>query len=140
MKAFWIATGVEVAQTALWFGVDDLDGTVQEEKIYHMAGARTPERDDDASSSSGWSAPRPREPVERDCPLQRRPRAVGLASPLAETPSRQQRRARRGVPPGREIVICFGRVFSTRGFAKSFTMVVGNVSKHSMHSIPLLTG
>ena len=43
MKAFWIATGVEVAQTALWFGVDDLDGTVQEEKIYHMAGARTPE-------------------------------------------------------------------------------------------------
>ena len=43
IKAFWIATGVEVAQTALWFGVDDLDGTVQEERIYHMAGARTPE-------------------------------------------------------------------------------------------------
>jgi len=43
IKAFWIATGVEVAQTALWFGVDDLDGTVQEEKIYHMAGSRTPE-------------------------------------------------------------------------------------------------
>ena len=43
IKAFWIATGVEVAQTALWFGADDLDGTVQEEKIYHMAGARTPE-------------------------------------------------------------------------------------------------
>jgi aminodeoxyfutalosine synthase len=43
VKAFWIATGVEVAQTALWFGVDDLDGTVQEEKIYHMAGSNTPE-------------------------------------------------------------------------------------------------
>src|SRR6186713_2258987 len=43
IKAFWIATGIDVAQTALWFGVDDLDGTVQEEKIYHMAGARTPE-------------------------------------------------------------------------------------------------
>ncbi|MEO8260717.1 MAG: aminofutalosine synthase MqnE [Acidobacteriota bacterium] len=43
IKAFWIATGVDVAQTALWFGVDDLDGTVQEEKIYHMAGAQTPE-------------------------------------------------------------------------------------------------
>ena len=43
VKAFWIATGVELAQTALWFGVDDLDGTVQEEKIYHMAGSRTPE-------------------------------------------------------------------------------------------------
>jgi aminodeoxyfutalosine synthase len=43
VKAFWIATGVDVAQTSLWFGVDDLDGTVQEERIYHMAGARTPE-------------------------------------------------------------------------------------------------
>jgi aminodeoxyfutalosine synthase len=43
VKAFWIATGVEVAQLALWFGADDLDGTVQEERIYHMAGARTPE-------------------------------------------------------------------------------------------------
>ena len=43
IKAFWIATGVEVAQTSLWFGADDLDGTVQEERIYHMAGARTPE-------------------------------------------------------------------------------------------------
>src|SRR5580704_4769226 len=43
VKAFWVATGVEVAQTSLWFGVDDMDGTVQEERIYHMAGARTPE-------------------------------------------------------------------------------------------------
>jgi aminodeoxyfutalosine synthase len=43
VKAFWIATGVDVAQASLWFGVDDLDGTVQEERIYHMAGARTPE-------------------------------------------------------------------------------------------------
>src|SRR6478672_9084833 len=43
IKAFWIATGLEVAQTSLWFGVDDLDGTVQEERIYHMAGSRTPE-------------------------------------------------------------------------------------------------
>ncbi len=43
VKAFWVASGVELAQTALWFGVDDLDGTVQEERIYHMAGARTPE-------------------------------------------------------------------------------------------------
>jgi len=43
VKAFWIATGVDVAQISLWYGVDDLDGTVQEEKIYHMAGSRTPE-------------------------------------------------------------------------------------------------
>jgi aminodeoxyfutalosine synthase len=43
VKAFWIATGVEVAQLAQWYGADDLDGTVQEERIYHMAGSRTPE-------------------------------------------------------------------------------------------------
>jgi aminodeoxyfutalosine synthase len=43
IKAFWIATGVSVAQAALWFGADDLDGTVQEERIYHMAGSDTPD-------------------------------------------------------------------------------------------------
>ena len=53
VKAFWIATGVEVAQTALWFGADDLDGTVQEEKIYHMAGSRDAGGDDDRARSSG---------------------------------------------------------------------------------------
>jgi aminodeoxyfutalosine synthase len=65
IKAFWIATGVDVAQAALWFGVDDLDGTVQEEKIYHMAGSPTPEgltmtHLADLVRSAG------REPLERD--------------------------------------------------------------------------
>jgi len=65
IKAFWIATGVETAQTALWFGVDDLDGTVQEEQIYHMAGAKTPEAltTDDISQLIQRAG---REPVERD--------------------------------------------------------------------------
>ena len=52
VKAFWIATGVDVAQASLWFGVDDLDGTVQEERIYHMAGA-TQSGGDDARADSG---------------------------------------------------------------------------------------
>src|SRR5687767_6391465 len=65
VKAFWIATGVEVAQTALWFGVDDLDGTVQEEKIYHMAGARTPEAMTPREIERLITAAG-REPVERD--------------------------------------------------------------------------
>jgi aminodeoxyfutalosine synthase len=65
VKAFWIATGVEVAQTALWFGVDDLDGTVQEEKIYHMAGARTPEAMTTRQLERLVRAAG-REPVERD--------------------------------------------------------------------------
>ena len=65
VKAFWIATGVEIAQLALWFGADDLDGTVQEERIYHMAGARTPEA---MSTSTIRRLIRAagREPVERD--------------------------------------------------------------------------
>lgn len=43
IKAYWISLGIAVAQTALWFGADDLDGTVSEEKIYHQAGAVTPQ-------------------------------------------------------------------------------------------------
>jgi aminodeoxyfutalosine synthase len=43
LKAYWIMLGVKTAQSALWFGADDLDGTVQEERIYHMAGAETPQ-------------------------------------------------------------------------------------------------
>ena len=65
VKAFWIATGVEVAQLALWFGVDDLDGTVQEEKIYHMAGARTPEAMT-TSDIRRLIRAAGREPIERD--------------------------------------------------------------------------
>lgn len=42
IKAYWVMIGVKTAQIALSFGVDDIDGTVQEEKIYHMAGAETP--------------------------------------------------------------------------------------------------
>ena len=65
VKAFWIATGVDVAQTSLWFGVDDLDGTVQEERIYHMAGARTPESMTTGEINHLIRAAG-REPVERD--------------------------------------------------------------------------
>ena len=65
IKAFWIATGVELAQAALWFGVDDLDGTVQEEKIYHMAGSVTPEGMTTAALSRLVRAAG-REPLERD--------------------------------------------------------------------------
>ncbi len=43
LKAYWVMLGERLAQTALSFGVDDLDGTVVEERIYHMAGAATPQ-------------------------------------------------------------------------------------------------
>jgi aminodeoxyfutalosine synthase len=65
VKAFWIATGVETAQLALWFGADDLDGTVQEERIYHMAGSRTPEAMTTTAIRRLIRAAG-REPIERD--------------------------------------------------------------------------
>jgi len=43
IKAYWIMMSPRVAQVALRFGADDLDGTVVEEKIYHDAGATTPQ-------------------------------------------------------------------------------------------------
>lgn len=43
VKAYWPMMGIQVAQLAQDFGVSDLDGTVREERIYHMAGARTPQ-------------------------------------------------------------------------------------------------
>jgi aminodeoxyfutalosine synthase len=43
IKAYWVMMTPKVAQIALRFGADDLDGTVVEEKIYHDAGATTAE-------------------------------------------------------------------------------------------------
>ncbi|MDD2734534.1 MAG: aminofutalosine synthase MqnE [Desulfuromonadaceae bacterium] len=43
IKAYWIMLGEKIAQVSLAFGVNDLDGTVVEEKIGHDAGAKTPQ-------------------------------------------------------------------------------------------------
>jgi aminodeoxyfutalosine synthase len=43
IKAYWVMLTPRIAQIALRFGANDLDGTVVEEKIYHDAGATTPE-------------------------------------------------------------------------------------------------
>jgi aminodeoxyfutalosine synthase len=43
IKAYWIMLTPRIAQIALRFGANDMDGTVVEEKIYHDAGARTAE-------------------------------------------------------------------------------------------------
>ena len=42
VTAYWISTGLPLAQVALSYGADDLHGTIGEEKIFHMAGAKTP--------------------------------------------------------------------------------------------------
>src|SRR5215469_11306897 len=43
IKAYWQMMTAKIAQIALRFGADDIDGTVIEEKIYHDAGATTPQ-------------------------------------------------------------------------------------------------
>ncbi len=43
IKAYWVMLGEKIAQVALAFGVNDLDGTVVEEKIGHDAGASSPQ-------------------------------------------------------------------------------------------------
>ncbi len=65
IKAYWIQLGETLAQTALSYGADDLDGTILEEKITHAAGAKTPlqlakERMEELISKAGYL------PVERD--------------------------------------------------------------------------
>jgi aminodeoxyfutalosine synthase len=43
IKAYWQMMSAKIAQISLRFGADDIDGTVIEEKIYHDAGATTPQ-------------------------------------------------------------------------------------------------
>ncbi|HJV34600.1 aminofutalosine synthase MqnE [Geomonas sp.] len=43
VKAYWVMLGEKIAQVSLAFGVNDLDGTVVEERIGHDAGADTPQ-------------------------------------------------------------------------------------------------
>lgn len=65
IKAYWQMLSPKIAQIALRFGADDLDGTVVEEKIYHDAGATTPQglRRQDLMRLIREAG---REPVERD--------------------------------------------------------------------------
>jgi aminodeoxyfutalosine synthase len=65
IKAYWQMMSPKIAQIALRFGADDIDGTVIEEKIYHDAGATTPQgmRRQDLVRLITEAG---REPIERD--------------------------------------------------------------------------
>ncbi len=65
IKAYWILLEIPIAQLALAFGADDVDGTVVEEKIYHDAGAQTPQRVQ-RDELIDWIRGAGRTPVERD--------------------------------------------------------------------------
>ncbi len=49
ITAYWIGMGLKLAQVALSYGADDLHGTILEEKIFHMAGANSPQSQDEAA-------------------------------------------------------------------------------------------
>jgi aminodeoxyfutalosine synthase len=65
IKAYWVMVGLKLAQVSLFFGVDDLDGTIVEETITHAAGGETEQavaRDELVRLVRDAG----REPVERD--------------------------------------------------------------------------
>ena len=43
VTAYWVGMGLKLAQVALNYGADDLHGTILEEHIFHMAGAKSPQ-------------------------------------------------------------------------------------------------
>lgn len=66
IKAYWVMLTLPVAQLALGFGANDIDGTIKEERIMHAAGAKsskalTPDKLVAAIKETG------RIPVECDC-------------------------------------------------------------------------
>ena len=65
ITAYWVSMGLPLAQVALNFGVDDLHGTIQEEKVFHMAGAQTPQGQTVAALER-VILEAGREPVQRD--------------------------------------------------------------------------
>jgi aminodeoxyfutalosine synthase len=65
IKAYWILMDVPIAQLCLSYGADDVDGTVVEEKIYHDAGATTPQAVQ-REELIDWIRDAGRVPVERD--------------------------------------------------------------------------
>ena len=65
LTAYWVSMGLPLAQVSLSYGVDDLHGTIIEEKIFHMAGATTPQQQSIAALEHAIREAG-REPVQRD--------------------------------------------------------------------------
>ena len=65
VKAYWIAMGLPLAQVALGFGADDVQGTVGREQVFHAAGAST-ETEQAVDQLVRYIRAAGRVPVERD--------------------------------------------------------------------------
>ncbi len=65
ITGYWISLGLPTAQLSLSYGVDDLHGTIKEERIFHMAGAKTPQEQTIAMMEKAIREAG-REPAQRD--------------------------------------------------------------------------
>ena len=65
LTAYWVSMGLPLAQISLSYGVDDLHGTIMEEKIFHMAGAKTPQ-EQTVQALEAAIREAGREPMQRD--------------------------------------------------------------------------
>ncbi len=65
IKAYWISIGLPLAQVALAFGADDVQGTVGREQVFHAAGAHT-ETEQGVERLARFIHAAGRVPVERD--------------------------------------------------------------------------
>lgn len=86
LTAYWVSLGLPLAQVSLSYGVDDLHGTILEEKIFHMAGATTPQQQTVAALEHAIREAG-REPAQRDSHyrhISSRSSAEGPASAPAE--------------------------------------------------------
>ncbi|MBV9490761.1 MAG: aminofutalosine synthase MqnE [Verrucomicrobia bacterium] len=85
LTGYWIAMSLPLAQVSLSYGVDDLHGTLMEEKIFHMAGALTPQ-EQTVASLERTIREAGREPMQRDSyyrPLRSTGTASGQSGQLA---------------------------------------------------------
>jgi aminodeoxyfutalosine synthase len=87
VTAYWVSMGLPLAQVSLNYGVDDLHGTIMEEKIFHMAGARTPQ-EQTVETLEHVIREAGREPVQRDSYYRHLPKkrpAVPTVPPAIES-------------------------------------------------------
>ena len=84
ITAYWVSMGLPLAQISLDYGVDDLHGTIMEEKIFHMAGAKTPQEQTVATLEHAIREAG-REPVQRDSYYRHLPKTPPAISPAVES-------------------------------------------------------
>jgi aminodeoxyfutalosine synthase len=87
LTAYWVSMGLPLAQVSLSYGVDDLHGTIMEEKIFHMAGAKTPQ-EQTVETLEHVIREAGRDPIQRDSyyrHLPRREPAMATTPPAVES-------------------------------------------------------